>query len=95
MSTVPAPTMASGTSAAIARKASNATGVRSVTSSTGKAAFDQRPGQRHRVGRPLDGEDGNDGRAVGDGGNVHDQTLQPPSITFTVPVVKVDSSLAR
>ena len=27
--------------------------------------------------------------------NVHRQTLQPPSMTFTVPVVNADSSLAR
>src|SRR5262249_29629949 len=31
----------------------------------------------------------------GDGRAVHSQTLQPPSITLTVPVVKADSSLAR
>ena len=61
----------------------------------GQSAFDQRPGQRHGVGRPLDGEDGDEGSAVGDGGNIHDQTLHPPSITFTVPVVKDASSLAR
>src|SRR5215510_10950039 len=31
----------------------------------------------------------------GDGRAVHSQTLQPPSITLTVPVVKAASSLAR
>ena len=60
-----------------------------------QTAFDQRPGERHGIGQPLDREHGDDGRAVGDRGDVHGQTLQPPSITFTVPVVKVASSLAR
>ena len=60
-----------------------------------QAAFHQRPGQRHGIGHPFDREDGDDRRQGDDGRDIHSQTLQPPSMTFTVPVVKAASSLAR
>ena len=60
-----------------------------------QAALHQRPGERHGVGHPLDRQHRNDRRQGGDGRNIHGQTLQPPSITLTVPVVKAASSLAR
>jgi hypothetical protein len=60
-----------------------------------QAPLDQGPSERHGVGRPLDRQQRHDRRQRGDGRNIHRQTLQPPSITFTVPVVKADSSLAR
>jgi len=60
-----------------------------------QAAFDQGAGERHGVGCSIDREHGNDRSPSRNGGDVHCQTLQPPSITFTVPVVKDDSSLAR
>ena len=58
-------------------------------------APDERPRQRHRGIERLDGQDRDDRCPCGNGRYVHCQTLQPPSITFTVPVVKADSSLAR
>ena len=60
-----------------------------------QAALHQGPGERHGVGQPLDGQHRNDRGQGRDGGNIHGQTLQPPSITLTVPVVKDASSLAR
>jgi hypothetical protein len=60
-----------------------------------QAALHQGPGKRHGIGRPLDGQHRNDRRQGCDGGDIHGQTLQPPSITLTVPVVKEASSLAR
>ena len=60
-----------------------------------QTAFHQCAGERHGIGRPFDRQDGHHRRHGGDGSNVHDQMLQPPSTTLMVPVVKADSSLAR
>ena len=64
-----------------------------------QAAFDEGPGQRYGRFERFDGQHRDHRRPCGDGGDVprpvHRQTLQPPSITLTVPVVKADSSLAR
>ncbi len=94
-STVPAPTTASGTSRAMAARASSAAASPESDLQHRQAALDQRPGERHGVGHPLDREDRDDRRQGGDGRDIHGQTLQPPSMTFTVPVVKAASSLAR
>ena len=76
-------------------RASRAAAVRKRDLQDRQAALHQRPGQRHGVGHPLDGQHRDDRREGRDGQNIHRQTLQPPSITFTVPVVKAASSLAR
>ena len=89
--------MASGTSSAIARSAERRLGSECDLQDRPAPAH-QRPGQGHGLLRHLYGEHRDDRRPGGDGGNVshaHCQTLQPPSITLTVPVVKADSSLAR
>jgi hypothetical protein len=57
----------------------------------GLTATGRRPANLRELGRFQEG----DRRPRSDRGDSHSQTLQPPSITLTVPVVNADSSLAR
>ncbi|CAM5474697.1 hypothetical protein SCYAM73S_01879 [Streptomyces cyaneofuscatus] len=80
--TVPAPTTAPGTSAAMARIDSSAAAVRRVTSLPG-ACLHQRPRQRHGVGRVVQDDDGDDrgevqyGGVGGSGGGEVEEVMAP------------------
>ena len=79
----------------MAARASRAAAVRKVISSTGRPPFTsaRASGTASAVRSMV--STGMTGARAAMAENIHRQTLQPPSITFTVPVVKAASSLAR
>ena len=79
----------------MAFSASRAAAVRSVISSTGKPPFTRARASGTASAVRSMVSTGTTGAKAAMADDVHRQTLQPPSITFTVPVVKADSSLAR